>query len=223
VRIQGSEMIITTTNIRRFQFLPLPIWRKRHRNPQDNIFWNKNVTRWTLDETEFKTTPTIGPTFVNVDDDGSKWVLSTDFLWITDERHSSTYGPAVDILSQPFLIVMPSAPSGDAKQKRKMYYRAAQHITQSWYLFARGGTQIVLDSQVYDGDAARFNMIVLGGPEDNSWTRRREKEGGRVMGMCYFLSLILSQVFTRGEGISDWRSGFHGRWRRDYIPWTESY
>ena len=82
-------------------------------------------------------------------------------------------------MSHPFLIIVPSDPLNPSTIA--VYYKVAQHIALSWYIFGRGATQIVLDSQVYDGDAARYNMIVLGGPEDNLWTRRREKEGGRVM------------------------------------------
>ena len=39
----------------------------------------------------------------------------------------------------------------------------------------------MFDDEVRDGDAARYNMIVLGGPEDNKWTKRRESEGGKRM------------------------------------------
>lgn len=78
-----------------------------------------------------------------------------------------------------FVIVIPSEPS--KHEYRQLYFKIAQHIASSWYLFGRGGCQILYDDQVLDGDAARYNMIVLGGADENKWTKRRESEGTKVM------------------------------------------
>lgn len=82
------------------------------------------------------------------------------------------------VLDHPFIIVIPSKKN----ELSHVYHRIARQLALSWYLYGRGATQILMDDQVFDGDAARFNMIVLGGPDHNKWTKRRSSEGNAVMG-----------------------------------------
>jgi hypothetical protein len=59
---------------------------------------------------------------------------------------------------------------------------------------------------VLDGLAAQYNLIVLGGPIDNLYTRRREKEGVSTMSkrplLCdckdnlYLIYMMSSSIFT---------------------------
>ncbi|KAJ3388598.1 hypothetical protein HDU92_001416 [Lobulomyces angularis] len=179
VSIVENKMFIKTTNIRRFQFLAEPLWKYKRRNllsrPPPGI-WRSEIAEWHVDNTYFNSTPKIGPSYLNSDLQADTWTVSKDFLWISEERHFSTYGPASNVLSNPFVIVIPSNLTSNNSWKKNMYYKMAQLLALSWYVHARGGTQILLDSQIHDGDAARYNMIVLGGPLDNLWTRRREKE-----------------------------------------------
>lgn len=81
------------------------------------------------------------------------------------------------------MIVIPSEKS----DKTEIFYHMAQQISASWYIYGRGMTQILRDDEVFDGDAARYNMIVLGGPKENKWTARREHEGNAVMGEIILL------------------------------------
>lgn len=53
----------------------------------------------------------------------------------------------------------------------------------AWYSCCRGNTQIIKDVELLDGLAAQYNVIVLGGPIDNLYTRRREGEGVSTMSM----------------------------------------
>ncbi|KAJ3120897.1 hypothetical protein HK098_004132 [Nowakowskiella sp. JEL0407] len=157
VHQHGTMWILNTTNIRRFGFV------------DDSR--RAGVTGFIVDGTEFPA-PVVGPSYVYKE---GTWQISSDLLWLSRERHPSTYGPAMNILKHPFLIVIPSTPT--TTKMGTIYRQVAQHIAASWYLYGRGGTQIVRDVDVLDGLAARYNFIVLGGPEDNKWTRRREKEG----------------------------------------------
>lgn len=77
--------------------------------------------------------------------------------------------------------MIPSKPTNHSA----LYRWAAQHIATSWYIYARGITQIVRDVDVLDGIAARYNLIVLGGPEDNEFAKRRANEG--IADMVKFL------------------------------------
>ncbi|KAL2913539.1 hypothetical protein HK105_206999 [Polyrhizophydium stewartii] len=161
----GNVWVLNTTNVRRFGFT------KDERQV--------GITSWSIDGTDFASPPSAaGPSYLKV---GTRWELASDLLWISRERHPSTYGPASLIFTHPFRIVIPSSPSSN----RTLYRQLAQHIATSWYLFGLGGTQIVRDVDVLDGVAAKFNLIVLGGPRDNLYTRRRETEG--ASGLVTFL------------------------------------
>ncbi|KAK5668312.1 hypothetical protein QVD99_005343 [Batrachochytrium dendrobatidis] len=160
IRVHRYENIwvLNTTNVRRFGFT--------HDERQ------KEITSWSIDGTDFSKSPAdAGPSYLRVD---GVWQVADDLLWISRERHPSTYGPANLIFSHPFRIVIPS----EGVENLKLYYHLAQHIASSWYLFGLGSTQIIHDVDVLDGVAAMFNLIVLGGPNDNMYTRRRSQEGG---------------------------------------------
>ncbi|KNC98636.1 uncharacterized protein SPPG_06318 [Spizellomyces punctatus DAOM BR117] len=161
-RVQ-NQWHLNTSNIRRFGFV---------RDPRQ-----EGIESWSVDGTDFNKPPSVsGPSYARLDPDSS-WKEENDLLWISQERHPSTYGPISSALNHPFIIVVPSNPA----QNEDLYREAAQHIALSWYIYSRGVTQIVRDIDVLDGIAARYNLIVLGGPADNAYTRRRENEGGANM------------------------------------------
>ncbi|KAJ3009455.1 UNVERIFIED_CONTAM: hypothetical protein HDU68_002701 [Siphonaria sp. JEL0065] len=159
VHREGNHWVLNTINVRRFGFL------KDER---------AKIDTWEIDGMKFNEPPKVGPSYLRKDDE-TEWKLVPDLLWISEERYWSTYGPAVQILNHPFLIVVPSNPITISSET---YHRNAQLIATSWYLYGRGGTQIIRDIDVRDGIAAKYHLIVLGGPKDNLFTRRREKEGG---------------------------------------------
>ncbi|KAJ3326374.1 hypothetical protein HDU76_012977 [Blyttiomyces sp. JEL0837] len=158
---KGTKWILKTTNVRRFGFVK-----------DDRV----NIKSWSVDGVTFKEPPKIGPSYLRKD--GAEWKMESDLLWISEERYSSTYGPASQILNHPFLIVIPSNP---ARIDIKVYRAAARHLATSWYIYGRGSTQIVQDVDVRDGIAAKYHLIILGGPLDNIFTKRREGEGGATM------------------------------------------
>ncbi|KAJ3100428.1 hypothetical protein HDU97_002215 [Phlyctochytrium planicorne] len=157
VHRNGNHWMLNTTNVRRFG------WAKDERVKIDS---------WSIDGTDFPEPPKIGPSYLREDGE-TEWKVATDLLWISVERYSSTYGPASQILMHQFLIVIPSNPT---VIDVAVYRKAAQNLAASWYLFGRGGTQIIRDVDVRDGLAAKYHMIVLGGPKDNVFTKRREGE-----------------------------------------------
>ncbi|KAJ3218634.1 hypothetical protein HDU67_004687 [Dinochytrium kinnereticum] len=162
VHRDGNKWMLNTTNVRRFG------WAKDDRVKIDS---------WSIDGTDFPEPPKIGPSYLREDGE-TEWKVATDLLWISVERYSSTYGPASQILTHQFLIVIPSNPT---VIDISVYRKAAQNLAASWYLFGRGGTQIIRDVDVRDGLSAKYHMIVLGGPKDNVFTKRREGEGGAIM------------------------------------------
>ncbi|KAJ3314345.1 hypothetical protein HDU76_002435, partial [Blyttiomyces sp. JEL0837] len=158
----GTQWILNTTNVRRFGFMK-----------DDRV----KITSWGIDGMDFTEPPKVGPSYLRKEGE-KEWKLANDLLWISEERYSSTYGPASQILNHPFVIVIPSEPT---VVNVTVYRQAAQHLATSWYLYGRGGTQIIRDVDVRDGLAAKYNLIVLGGPRDNKFTKRREGEGGAIM------------------------------------------
>ncbi|KAI9104846.1 hypothetical protein DFS34DRAFT_219605 [Phlyctochytrium arcticum] len=172
----GDKWQLTTSNIRRFGFVP--------------DARQKEVKSWSVDGTEFDKAPIVsGPSYARLDPDAS-WKEEGDLLWISKERHPSTYGPIASvrktgegvaletnpetqIMNHPFIIVVPS----QARENQEIYEQLALTLATSWYIYARGITQIIKDVDVLDGIAARYNLIVLGGPSDNAYTKRRANEG----------------------------------------------
>ena len=145
-----------STNVRRFGFV--------------NDERTGAITSWTIDNTNFDKPPvTSGPSYVLSQ---RTWLEDADLLWISRERHPTTYGPITAVFSHPFLIVVPSSP----KSPLSLYWHLANIIQRSWYTYFRGGTQIVRDIDLLDGLAAKYNLIVLGGPNHNFYTFRRTQE-----------------------------------------------
>lgn len=70
----------------------------------------------------------------------------------------------------------------------------AQILLDEWYLFARGGSQIIKDVDVLDGVAARYNLIVLGSCSENMYTKRRADAG---------ISKIVTYLPSGGVQIQD--------------------
>ncbi|RKO98076.1 hypothetical protein CXG81DRAFT_4007, partial [Caulochytrium protostelioides] len=175
---------MTTRNIRRFHFLPLA------RPPIGEPAALPTIASWVIDGQRFESGPAYGPSYVRSSTleeptPGAVWEPSGDLLWTTRERHPLTYGPMAQMLAHPFRIVLPTLPSVSPTAARQ-YRRIAARIAQSWYVAARGGTQIVDDVDVRDGLSAQFHLIVLGGPEANRYTAREQKEGA-LTGMVTFL------------------------------------
>lgn len=114
VEIFNGKMVMKTENIRRFQFVDLPRWKKlltyttsayhTYSEPSDSSsnvngarYWRGDVKSWEIDETLLGVPPQIGPSYVNNENRDDTWKISTDLLWLSDERHSSTYGPAFHV------------------------------------------------------------------------------------------------------------------------------
>ncbi|KAJ2998060.1 hypothetical protein HDV02_004885 [Globomyces sp. JEL0801] len=156
-RIHNNHWELTTSNVRRFGFV------KDSRQG--------DITTWSIDGTQFLTPPEeAGPSYLKTEEG---WELASDLLWISRERNPTTYGPISLIFSEPFRIVIPTAPTSDIYLYRKL----ARQIAQNWYIAGRGSTQIIKDIDVLDGISAKYNLIVLGDPRDNYYTLRRTQGG----------------------------------------------
>ena len=98
VHREGDHWTLTTKNVRRFGFV---------RDERQT-----GIRSWSIDHTTFRTPPEdSGPSYLNKGN--GTWELSSDLLWISRERNPTTYGPAFQIFSHAFKIVVPSSPSAN--------------------------------------------------------------------------------------------------------------
>ena len=163
VKREGTSLIIYSSNVRRFGFV--------------EDIRNSLITSWSIDGILFDTTPVDhGLTYLQIA--ANEWTQESDMLWIGRERHPGTYGPISMILRNRFIVVIPSNP---VTVDSRFYAQAARELADSFYIFYRGAVEILRDVDVFDGITARYNLIVLGGPEDNLYTARRSRGGGATL------------------------------------------
>lgn len=74
------------------------------------------------------------------------------------------------IFNAPFVIVVPST------SLTTEYMHLATQISTRYHSKTLGSARIIRDVDIRDGDAARYNMIVIGGPLVNLYTRQRVSE-----------------------------------------------
>jgi hypothetical protein len=78
-----SQWVLDTTNVRRLGFVSDP----RH----------EGIKSFSIDGTKFGVPPSLaGPSYLRKSVD-SAWEAAPDLLWISKERHPSTYGPAIHV------------------------------------------------------------------------------------------------------------------------------
>jgi len=78
------------------------------------------------------------------------------------------YGPAKQAMMKPFLLVYGTADSGLAPFLR----HSATQDGMRWWLIGNGRTQVLPDTEVTAEAVAKHNLVLYGGPKENSVTNR---------------------------------------------------
>ncbi|MCX6841310.1 MAG: prolyl oligopeptidase family serine peptidase [candidate division WOR-3 bacterium] len=78
------------------------------------------------------------------------------------------YGPVKQAMMKPFLLVYGTTDAGLTDFLR----HSATQEGMRWWLVGNGRTQVVPDSEVTASDIARYNLVLYGGPKENSITSR---------------------------------------------------
>jgi len=78
------------------------------------------------------------------------------------------YGPAKQAMMKPFLLVYGTADTGLVDFLR----RSATQDGMRWWLIGNGRTQVLPDNEVTAEAIAQYNLVLYGGPKENSVTRR---------------------------------------------------
>ncbi|WDI43996.1 prolyl oligopeptidase family serine peptidase [Bremerella sp. P1] len=99
---------------------------------------------------------------------GNDWEV-TDRVASTDKLHKipGLQGPIDDALMAPFLVVLPSGKSENAKLQRWIDFES-KHLADRWQALFRGKLRTKLDKDVTDEDIQKYNLICWGTPETNS-------------------------------------------------------
>jgi pimeloyl-ACP methyl ester carboxylesterase len=79
-----------------------------------------------------------------------------------------SYGPCKQAMMSPFVLVYGT---GDAELTGFLRHTATQEAMR-WWLVGNGTAQVLPDTEVTDSVVARANLVLYGGPGENSVTRR---------------------------------------------------
>ena len=86
------------------------------------------------------------------------------------EKNAAVAGPLGEIYNTPFAIVTGTA-SADPAMK-EMCRRKAEAAVNFWQQWQRQPPRVFLDSEISDADAARYSLLLIGGPEANRVARK---------------------------------------------------
>lgn len=86
------------------------------------------------------------------------------------EKNAQIAGPIRDVINTPFAIVVGTA-SSDPLMKEAVR-KKGEAIVEVWKQWQRQPPRIFQDSEIPDADAARYSLILVGGPAENLVARR---------------------------------------------------
>jgi pimeloyl-ACP methyl ester carboxylesterase len=97
-------------------------------------------------------------------------LTATGYQKADGEKSPVTAGPIGEIFNTPFAIVTGTA-SADPAMK-EMCRRKSEAAVNLWKQWQRQPPRVFLDSEISDGDAARYSLLLIGGAEANLVARR---------------------------------------------------
>ena len=86
------------------------------------------------------------------------------------EKNSAIAGPLGDIFNTPFAIVAGTASRDPAMNE--MCRRKAEAAAEFWRQWQQQPPRVFLDSEISDADAARYSLLLIGGPDANRISRK---------------------------------------------------
>ena len=103
-------------------------------------------------------------------DHGRLTLTAPGYQAAAGEKNAALAGPLGEIYNTPFAIVTGTT-SADPAMK-DMCRRKAEAAVSFWQFFQRQRPRVFLDSEISDTDAARYSLLLIGGPEANRVARR---------------------------------------------------
>ena len=103
-------------------------------------------------------------------DHGRLTLAASGYQAVAGEKNAVVAGPLGEIYNTPFAIVTGTA-SADPAMK-EMCRRKAEVAVNFWQQWQRQPPRVFLDSEISDADAARYSLLLIGGPEANRISRK---------------------------------------------------
>ncbi|QNN23756.1 prolyl oligopeptidase family serine peptidase [Planctomycetales bacterium ZRK34] len=110
---------------------------------------------------------------------------------LRDRKRPGLQGPIDDAFMEPFLLVMPSGKSSDARFEQWSRFEF-KHFFERWRALYRGDPRMKIDTEVTDDDIANYHLVCFGDAESNKVIARladklpmKVREGDRVNLMIY--------------------------------------
>ncbi|XP_064622460.1 uncharacterized protein LOC135484731 [Lineus longissimus] len=118
------------------------------------------------------------------------------------ERGPSNLGPARRVAEQPFLIVIGTKGS----EMKTAIFESALYIANLFHLTSDALAPIVKDTDITEDIKAKYNLILLGGPEENHWSAEYISKvpisikKGFQLGSCSFSDQRSGAMFLAPNG-----------------------
>ncbi len=148
-READGTLSLKTENVKSVRLTPPAEWAGT--NGTFRIAWNGAV------RTNFALGP-LGSAFMRLP--GTK--AGTGF---PSAKSTGVCGPASDVFNYPFLVVVGTAGTAEETEANS---RLAAQFTSDWNGYAEGRTRSIRDSDLTPRDEARYGLVLVGLPENNS-------------------------------------------------------
>eukprot|EP01097_Dermamoeba_algensis_P008006 TRINITY_DN5184_c0_g1_i1.p1 TRINITY_DN5184_c0_g1~~TRINITY_DN5184_c0_g1_i1.p1 ORF type:complete len:451 (+),score=128.00 TRINITY_DN5184_c0_g1_i1:154-1506(+) len=160
----NKHWTLNTKNVARFQFYELPLNASVPLEvPSDGL---------TVDSTTFTSSDLrdIHSSDVNFVFQSNKWTIERDALsYQIQSRGPTNYGPARQVFSSPFIIVVPTS---CGQEEKEFYLHLAVYISTSHYQSSSTYAPVIYDSDLSKEEAEKYNLILIGGPDVNLWSQQ---------------------------------------------------
>jgi len=103
------------------------------------------------------------------DGSAADWALSTTAMESGLVKTNATCGPMQDVYNSGFMLVLGTTGS---KKESSILQQEAASFSDQWEDWQHASCRMKKDFEVTEEDQARFNLILFGGPNSNSVTRR---------------------------------------------------
>jgi dienelactone hydrolase len=106
-------------------------------------------------------------------------------------KSAASYGPIKQAYFTPFVLVYGTRRDGATTE---ILLHQARLEAMQWWIRGNGFVEVLPDSEVTDSTAAAYNLILFGGPEENSVTR--------VLNRHLPIKLVGGRLLVRGEKLA---------------------
>ncbi len=218
--MSNDQWHLITTNVRRFRFYEIENALNSSSLPQqglvidkDSYFSFSQIQNIFVDHNlHFCCKREDGQQQQHSEDGGemiigsSKWQICSDGKdFEREERGPRNYGPARQLYSSPFLIVISSK-----EQQAAEHLELANYIANLHFIASSTFVQIVRDTELTEQVAKQYNLMLIGNPHTNEWikkvvdmdkTKTKTKTAGKEE------DIITDRLVTFGNG--DGRTDIH--------------